>query len=114
MKQWIKVKKKDIFLAVAILGVSLGICLWQHINAKAGILAIVFYGNHMSKEVSLNTNCVYHFESNGMTVHTKVLNGKIAFIESLCPDHICESFGWLSEQGDIAVCLPAGVVLEIK
>ena len=41
-------------------------------------------------------------------------NTKLTFpLEKDCPDHICESFGWLSEEDQTATCLPARAVLSI-
>ena len=34
-------------------------------------------------------------------------------VDTPCPDHICESFGWLSEEDQTATCLPARAVLSI-
>ena len=47
------------------------------------------------------------------TVHIEVKNGSARFIESPCPDHICEGFGWLSAEDQTATCLPARAVLTI-
>ena len=45
------------------------------------------------------------------TVHIEVKDGRARFIESPCPDHICEGFGWLSAEDQTATCLPARAVL---
>ena len=47
------------------------------------------------------------------TVHIKIQDGAARFVDSPCPDHICESFGWLSEEDQTATCLPARAVLSI-
>ena len=44
----------------------------------------------------------------------EVKEGKIRFINSVCPDHVCEGFGWLSKEEDKAVCAPARVVVSIE
>ena len=41
-------------------------------------------------------------------------DGRIRFINSRCPDHICEGYGWLSKEHDQAVCMPAGVVVSVE
>ena len=38
----------------------------------------------------------------------------IAFVDSPCPDHLCEGYGWLSRQDDWAACLPAQATLTIE
>jgi len=34
-------------------------------------------------------------------------------VDSPCPDHLCENFGWLSRAGDWAACLPAKASLTL-
>ena len=46
-------------------------------------------------------------------VHIEVKAGAARFVDSPCPDHICESFGWLSAEDQTATCLPARAVLTI-
>lgn len=43
-----------------------------------------------------------------------VEHGRIRFEEANCPDRICIKTGWLSKNGDIAVCLPNHVVIKIE
>ncbi len=43
-----------------------------------------------------------------------VEDGTIRFANSVCPDHLCEAYGAVSEEYDIPACLPAGVVVTIE
>lgn len=43
-----------------------------------------------------------------------VENGRIRFEEAECPDKVCVDTGWLSEKGDIAVCLPNSTMIKIE
>lgn len=43
-----------------------------------------------------------------------VENGRIRFLETDCPDKICVSAGWLSEKGDMAVCVPNNTMIKIE
>ena len=43
----------------------------------------------------------------------RVEQGKIRFLESTCPDQICVKTGWLTNNGDIAVCLPNQAIIKI-
>ena len=38
----------------------------------------------------------------------------IAIIDADCPDHLCEAFGFKNKVGDIIVCLPHQLYIEIK
>ena len=44
----------------------------------------------------------------------QVKDGAIAFLDSQCPDHICEQFGWLDKDGAWAACVPAGVYVVVQ
>lgn len=43
----------------------------------------------------------------------KIENGKVFFLFSDCPNNDCVNMGKLEKHGDIAVCLPNGVSVEI-
>ncbi|HEX2925949.1 MAG TPA: NusG domain II-containing protein [Ruminiclostridium sp.] len=39
---------------------------------------------------------------------------RIRFLESGCPDKICVKAGWLSQPGEMAVCLPNKVMIKLE
>lgn len=39
---------------------------------------------------------------------------RICFLESDCPDKICVKTGWLSQPGEIAVCLPNKIIIKLE
>lgn len=39
--------------------------------------------------------------------------GRIRFREAACPDQICVGTGWISNNGQIAVCLPNRILIKI-
>ena len=41
-------------------------------------------------------------------------NGRIRVSDAGCPDRLCVNCGWLDEDGDMAVCLPAKVTVSVK
>ena len=63
--------------------------------------------------ISLDKDAVYDIDTGYLTVHIEVKDGAARFIDSPCPDHICESFGWISQEDQTATCLPARAVLTI-
>ncbi|MBQ3588282.1 MAG: NusG domain II-containing protein, partial [Oscillospiraceae bacterium] len=38
---------------------------------------------------------------------------RIRFIESICPDHLCEGYGFISYEDETAICMPAGVAVLV-
>lgn len=64
-------------------------------------------------KISLDKDAEYDIDTGYLTVHIEVRDGAARFIDSPCPDHICESFGWISQEDQTATCLPARAVLTI-
>ena len=44
----------------------------------------------------------------------EVNNGKVRFKEAQCPDQVCVHTGWIEKPGEIAVCLPSGIIIKIE
>ncbi len=44
----------------------------------------------------------------------EIVNGRLTIIEADCPDKLCVKDGPISEPGEILVCLPHKIVVEIK
>jgi hypothetical protein len=42
-----------------------------------------------------------------------IANGKTRFVHSPCPNQYCVHQGWLSHQGQAAICIPNQVSLEL-
>lgn len=102
-----KLKRNDIYLiiVVAIIGIIAG--LYIFLNRKTSGRAILKYGNNQSMEIDLSKDKRIDLESNGINIHIDVKDGAVAFINSECPDHICEKFGYIKNIGESAICLPA-------
>lgn len=110
-------KKNLIFtLAVLILAAAIGgYYLIQRANRPDKVAHLV-YGTveRTQTNIDLREDADYTFESNGYQIHLQVRDGAIAFVDSPCPDHVCEGFGWLSEVYDWAACMPAQAMLTIE
>lgn len=51
--------------------------------------------------------------SYGVPVILEIKDGAIRFYQSQCPDHLCEQSGFLSQEAEIAVCLPNRTAVTI-
>ena len=80
------------------------------------LVAIILKDNHIVKTLDLRQNDLNQFiELNDeYPVKIEAQYGKIRFSHSDCPDKLCIAAGWLSHQGDTAICLPAKVILKIE
>lgn len=74
--------------------------------------AIIQYDGKTVKTVSLSENQEFSLTEDP-TVHFRVKDGAIAFVNASCPDKICEQTGFLSKSGQTAACLPKKVLLKV-
>ena len=83
-------------------------------HSGAGRYAQLQYGADNTIEmIPLDTDATYDIDTGSYTIHLRVEDGGIAFIDSPCPDHLCEGFGVLRRAGDWAACLPARASVTI-
>lgn len=108
-----KLKKFELAFILGIVALSMAFILYSKLSAKSGGTALLTYGEGREERIPLDRDGVYDFESNGYVIHISVKNQAAAFVSSTCPDHICEHYGYLSKEGQIAVCLPAKASLRI-
>ena len=90
--------------------------LIMNANKSEGAKAIVdinYNGKMDRMEIPLSKDDTYSIQTN-LPVTLIVENGEIYFSNSQCPDHLCEGFGRISYDGDMASCLPAGVIVVVS
>ena len=105
----------NILFAVVVLAIAAVLLAVRSHNATGGKLtAQLIYGDaNAVLDIPLEKDEAYSVDTGYYTVHIEVKDGRARFIESPCPDHICEGFGWLSAEDQTATCLPARAVLTI-
>ena len=82
------------------------------VRDEAGTAALLQYGE-TEQYIPLDSDAVYDIDTGAYTIHLRVQDGGIAFVDSPCPDHLCEGFGVLRRTGDWAACLPARASVTI-
>ena len=70
-------------------------------------------GGGITEVLPLDKDYDYLYDVGSYVVHLQVKDGTISFQDSQCPDHVCEQFGQLSEEGAWAACVPAGVYVKL-
>ena len=71
------------------------------------------FGGGITEVLPLDKDYDYLYDVGSYVVHLQVKDGTISFQDSQCPDHVCEQFGQLSEEGAWAACVPAGVYVKL-
>ena len=85
------------------------------VSTGGGPAAVLTYGDPQTTlTFDLSKDGVYDVDTGEYTIHLRVEDGTIAFVDSPCPDHLCEGFGRLKAQGDWAACMPARASLTIQ
>ncbi len=109
--------KKNIIFTVAILMLCALLLLYIFINKKPGNIAVLNIVNSNSIFIDLSEESIHEFttETGALIDFTiEVKDTKARFINSNCPDHLCEAYGWQANTFDEAICAPAGVALSIE
>lgn len=110
--------KQNLLFALAVLALAgaIGGYYWVQRANRPDKMAHLVYGTgeRQEVEIDLREDGDYTFASNGYEIHLQVREGTIAFVDSPCPDHVCEGFGRISEVYDWAACIPAQAMLNIE
>ena len=107
--------KKDIILIIIILAIgfsALGIRQIRQMSySQSEIFAEIMYGQSV-QTVYLDRNKIFYLPS-APNVLFEIKDGQIAFVKSDCPDQICVREGFQGRPGQMAACLPNGLVLSV-
>jgi hypothetical protein len=114
MKQHKKLLMNLVFAAVILAAAAVLLLVRKANQTGTPLCAELIYGDSNTRlTFPLEKDADYDVDTGYLTVHIKIQDGAARFVDSPCPDHICESFGWLSEEDQTATCLPARAVLSI-
>ena len=112
-------KKKSVLInvifVVVVLAIAAALLVARNLRStSAALRAELIYGDdNTTMNLPLDVNDTYDVDTGYYTVHIEIKDGAARFVDSPCPDHICEGFGWLSNEDQTATCLPARAVLTI-
>ncbi len=108
-----KKRKIEIIIVLCLLAVSLLAVLFINLNNSSNTRAEVYYNGELIDIIDLSIDKIYYYEAD-YKVTLEVSSGAVRFIESLCPDHLCEGFGYIKTPFENAVCMPAKVVVIVN
>lgn len=113
-------KKADIIIIIIVIIISLGIGIGRLViinNKYDKKYAEIKVKGKLYKKVDLSD--INHEEiikiSTDLGENTVIIkNGGAYIIEANCPDKLCVKSGFIDEVGEVVVCLPHELVIEIK
>ncbi len=109
-----RLRRGDV-MAASVVGLAALLCgmgFWfQHTPAAR---VAIRYPNGSSAFFSMTESREVTVEGNdGIVLAVTIADGRVCVSESTCPDHTCVRSGWLSKNGQVAACVPAGVYVQV-
>ena len=90
--------KKNILFALAVILLAGVIAVTRVMTRTEGTTARVEITDAETITLPLDKDGTYEISEGKLPVTLEVSEGRIRFINSRCPDHICEGYGWLSDR----------------
>ncbi len=104
----------DLLILIAISLISI-VLLIPHLFSRDSLTATITVDGETVETIELNK--VSGFRQIKLDcdpqVSVRVENGRICVSEAECEDKLCVNCGWLDSDGDMAVCLPGKVVVQV-
>ncbi|HOM01710.1 MAG TPA: NusG domain II-containing protein [Acetivibrio sp.] len=113
-------KKGDLFIfgfVIILIAVSFfGVSLYKNSGKNTNKIAVIIKDNQEIQRIEIDAvnepmEIMISGEYNDIILVEK---GRIRFKEADCPDKVCVNTGWLTEKGDMAVCLPNKTMIKIE
>lgn len=110
-------KKKDLVLiAIVVIIAAFGLLFsYLYSNNSAELKVVITIDGNVFKELPLteDTNEEIRVEQNGNVNVVIIENGIVKISEATCPDQICVETMPADENGEMIVCLPNKVIVEV-
>lgn len=111
-----KPTKFDKILLSIILLFSISFIVWNHlrINAEFGnsAVALVYKEDVLLKELSLWENNIFSLREGNFRIEIK--QGRVRVLTSDCPQQLCLNTGWIKYSGQMIICIPNKILIEVK
>lgn len=105
--------KKNVWFVLAALALA-ALAFFLLRSGETGAVARVDVAGGETVRLPLDRDGTFPVEGGALPVALQVKDGAVRFVNSVCPDHICEHTGWLRLEGETAVCAPAGVAVTVE
>ncbi len=114
-----KINKYDIALIIAIIIINVFILVYGSVRTvdKGQRIAYVYSDNKLVGEYTLTDNYKTEFTvdiGSGRYNKVRIEDGKVWIDDATCPDKICLHQGKISHDGELIVCLPNRLLIQIE
>lgn len=108
------IRKADIILAVVLLILGFGSTALLYSSSEKGTEAVITLNGEHYKTVSLAIDSEFDVVTENGHNHIVIENNEIFVDDADCKNHDCMGFGRISKEGQIIVCLPHRLMIQIK
>ena len=106
--------RRDLLLAVGILAVALGLGLFFHLRKSPGAEVLVFVdGEEIARYALSQDTCVTIGDDEHYNT-LEIAGGNARVTAASCPDGLCRKQGAVRADGEMIVCLPNRLVVEVR
>jgi len=108
------ISKYDFFIIFIVLVLCAVVIFFMNRKDNDNTFAQISYDGTIVKTIDLSSaqDEIFTLKDNPK-VHFQIKNSQIRFIQTECPDKLCENIGYISKANETAICLPNKVTLKI-
>ena len=103
---------RDGIIAAAVLFLALALLLLPFLFRKEGNSVVITYGD-TTETYSLSEDRTLEIRSNGLHLTVKIEGGEVWVEDADCPDLVCKHTGKISQSGEVILCVPAGLRIQV-
>ncbi len=99
---------------IILLGIISVVWMFQHLWTTAPASQFkIRQGNHIVGVFDLNQSRELHIKGALGDSYISIKNGSVRFKQSPCRNQYCVHQGWLSRAGQVAICIPNQISLQL-
>lgn len=108
------IKKADAILIAVLIAVTAAFCTVRFLSSDKGGVAVVSVNGEIYGEYDINTDISKTVTTEYGSNTIVIKNGKVSVSDADCPDKYCVHHIPVKNEGDMIVCLPHRLTVEIK
>ena len=110
------IKRGDVVVIAALLVLSAVLFVVGLLSGReAAAYATVSVSGEQRARLPLDTDTTVEIEGyGGMSCTVEIADGRARIVMAECPDKVCVNDGWIDSAGEVIVCLPARVTVQLS
>ncbi len=105
--------KSDIILFIIIIALGIMAMIFIKHNGKSGHKVQISIDGQLVEQLSINEETTYKVDTEQGENIVIIENGQVQVSEADCPDKICVNHSPIKNVGEVIICLPHKLVVEV-